>query len=94
MECGVKNPEALLSSSLREQIASCWQLMSLNEHELDQVAKLVGRNSQECYRLSKNASQLEELSKQLLKIERTLPSSPPSTVREGRYHLLLWNLLN
>lgn len=88
MECGVKNPEALLSSSLREQIASCWQLMSLNEHELDQVAKLVGRSSQECYSLSKNPSQLEEVSKQLLKIDRTLPSSPPSTVRDGEYYLL------
>ncbi|XP_051260852.1 M-phase phosphoprotein 8 isoform X3 [Dicentrarchus labrax] len=83
MECGVKNPEALLSSSLREQIASCWQLMSLSEPELDQVAKLVGRNSQECYRLSKNASELEEVSKQLLKIDRTLPSSQPSTARDG-----------
>lgn len=83
MECGVKNPEALLSSSLREQIASCWQLMSLNEHELDQVAKLVGRSSEECYMLSKNASQLEEVSKQLLKIDRTLPSSPPSTAIDG-----------
>ncbi|XP_040004083.1 M-phase phosphoprotein 8 isoform X2 [Xiphias gladius] len=83
MECGVKNPEALLSSSLREQIASCWQLMSLNECELDQVAKLVGQSSQECYRLSKNASQLEEVSKQLLKMDRTLPSSSPSTARDG-----------
>ncbi|XP_023259042.1 M-phase phosphoprotein 8 isoform X1 [Seriola lalandi dorsalis] len=83
MECGVKNPEALLSSSLREQIASYWQLMSLSEHELDQVAKLVGQSSQECYNLSKNASQLEEVSKQLLKMDRTLPSSPPITATDG-----------
>ncbi|XP_022074150.2 M-phase phosphoprotein 8 isoform X2 [Acanthochromis polyacanthus] len=83
MECGVKNPEALLSSSLREQIASCWQLMSLSESELDQVATLVGRSSQECYRLSKNASQLEEMSKELLKMDRTLPSAPPSTATDG-----------
>nr|XP_046259470.1 M-phase phosphoprotein 8 isoform X3 [Scatophagus argus] len=83
MECGVKNPDALLSSSLREQIASCWQLMSLSEQELDQVAKLVGRSSQDCYRLSKNASELEEVSKQLLKMDRTLPSSPSSTARDG-----------
>lgn len=85
IECGVKNPEALLSSSLREQIASCWQLMSLSGHELDQVAKLVGRSSQDCHRLSKNASQLEEVSKQLLKMDRTLPLSPPSTARDGDY---------
>ncbi|XP_034417095.1 M-phase phosphoprotein 8 isoform X2 [Cyclopterus lumpus] len=83
MECGVKNPDALLSSSLREQIASCWQLMSLSEVEVDQVAKLLGRSSQECYVLSKNASQLEEVSKELLKMDRTLPSSPPSTARDG-----------
>ncbi|XP_040912899.1 M-phase phosphoprotein 8 isoform X2 [Toxotes jaculatrix] len=83
MECGVKNPEALLSSSLREQIACCWQLMSLGEPELDQVAKLVGQSSQECYRLSKNASQLEEVSKQLLKMDRTLPSSPPNFAGDG-----------
>ncbi|XP_041806713.1 M-phase phosphoprotein 8 isoform X1 [Chelmon rostratus] len=83
MECGVKNPEALLSSSLREQIASCWQLMSLSELELDQVAKLVEKSSQECYRLSGNASQLEEVSKQLLKMDRTLPSNLPSTATDG-----------
>lgn len=92
MECGVKNPEALLSSSLREQIAICWQLMSLSECELDQVAKLVGRCSQECYRLSKNPSQLEEVCKQLLKIDRTLPTNPSSTARDGEDHLCLYIL--
>ncbi|XP_029314357.1 M-phase phosphoprotein 8 isoform X2 [Cottoperca gobio] len=88
MECGVKNPEALLSSSLREQIAICWQLMSLSEHEVDQVSKLLGRSSQECYRLSNNASQLEEVCKQLLKMDQTLPSSPPSTARDASEFLL------
>nr|XP_040057946.1 M-phase phosphoprotein 8 isoform X2 [Gasterosteus aculeatus aculeatus] len=83
MECGVKNPEALLSSSLREQIASCWQLMSLSEVEVDQVAKVLGRSSQEFFRLSKNASELEEVSKQLLKLDRTLPSSPSSAAVDG-----------
>ncbi|XP_029386011.1 M-phase phosphoprotein 8 isoform X2 [Echeneis naucrates] len=83
MECGVKHPEALLSSSLREQIASCWQLMSLNEQELDQVAKLVGQSSQECYKIPRNASQLEQVSKQLLEMERTLPSSPHMTATDG-----------
>ncbi|XP_042351215.1 uncharacterized protein LOC121949557 [Plectropomus leopardus] len=83
MECGVKNPEALLSSSLREQIASCWQLMSLNEQEIEKVATLLGKSSEECYRLLKNASELEEVSKHILKMERTLPSSPPSTAKDG-----------
>ncbi|XP_026231964.1 M-phase phosphoprotein 8 isoform X2 [Anabas testudineus] len=83
MECGVRNPEALLSSSLREQIAICWQLMSLSECDLDQVAKLVGISSQECYQLSKNSSQLEEVCKQLLKMDRTLPTNPSNTTRNG-----------
>ncbi|XP_058470675.1 M-phase phosphoprotein 8 isoform X2 [Solea solea] len=83
VECGVKNPDTLLSSSIREQVATCWQLLSLNECELDQVAQLVGLNSQECYRLSENASQLEELSKELIKMEPTLPSSSPTTSNDG-----------
>lgn len=85
IECGVKNPEALLSASLREQIACCWQLMSLGERELDQVAELVGRSSQDCYRLSHNPLQLEEVSKRLLKMDRTVPTSPTSTARDGNY---------
>lgn len=89
MECGVKNPEALLSSSLREQIAICWQLMSLSECELDQVAKLVGRCSQDCYRLSRNPSQLEEVCKQLLKIDRMLPTNPSSAARDGEDYLFI-----
>ncbi|KAM4731455.1 M-phase phosphoprotein 8 isoform 2-T2 [Anableps anableps] len=83
VECGVKNPEVLLSSSVREQIATCWQLMSLSEQELDQVANLVGRSSQECYRLSQNATLLEEISKELLKMDRTLPASRSSTTKDG-----------
>lgn len=92
IECGVKNPEALLSASLREQIACCWQLMSLSERELDQVAELVGRSSQDCYRLSHNPSQLEDVSKRLLKMDRTVPTSPTSTTRDGDY-FALWVLI-
>lgn len=87
MECEVKNPEALLCSSLRERIASCWQLMSLSECELDRVSKMVGRTSKDCYTLSKDATQLEEVSKQLLKMGRTLSSSLLGTARDGE-HLL------
>lgn len=85
IECGVKNPEALLSASLREQIACCWQLMSLGERELDQVAELVGRSRQDCYRLSHNPLQLEEVSKRLLKMDRTGPTSLTSTSKDGNY---------
>ncbi|XP_056908605.1 M-phase phosphoprotein 8 isoform X3 [Takifugu flavidus] len=83
MECGVKNPEALLSSCLREQIACCWQLMSLSEHESQQVASLLGISGEDCCRLSEHTSQLEEISQQLLKLDRTLSASPPTTVRDG-----------
>lgn len=87
MECGVKNPEALLSSCLREQIACCWQLMSLSEHESKQVASLLGISGEDCGRLSQHTSQLEEISQQLLKLDRTLSASPPTSVRDGDYSL-------
>ncbi|XP_012735507.2 M-phase phosphoprotein 8 isoform X1 [Fundulus heteroclitus] len=83
VECGVRNPEALLSSSVREQIATSWQLMSLSERELDQVAGMVEKSSEECYRLSQNATLLEEISKELLKMDKTLPTSRPSTTKDG-----------
>ncbi|XP_047225981.1 M-phase phosphoprotein 8 isoform X2 [Girardinichthys multiradiatus] len=83
VECGVKNPEALLSSSVREQIATCWQLMSISEQELDKVAKMVGRSSEECHRLSQTGALLEEISKDLMKMNRTLPTSRPSTKKDG-----------
>ncbi|XP_023806626.1 M-phase phosphoprotein 8 isoform X3 [Oryzias latipes] len=83
MECDVKNPEALLSSSLRDQVATCWQLMSLRQSELDDISKIVGRSGQECHMLSQSISQLEELSKQLLKMDRTRPSSQANTTKEG-----------
>ncbi|XP_014900525.1 M-phase phosphoprotein 8 isoform X1 [Poecilia latipinna] len=83
VECGVKNSEALLSSSGREQISTCWQLMSLTEQELDQVAKMLGRSSQECHSLSQNATLLEEISKELLKMDKTMPTSRSSTTKDG-----------
>ncbi|XP_054643999.1 M-phase phosphoprotein 8 isoform X2 [Dunckerocampus dactyliophorus] len=83
VECGVKNPEALLSPSLREQIANCWQLMSLSERELDQVAKLLRKSSQECHTVAKNASQLEEASKQLLHLDRTRLAVSDNTSSTG-----------
>uniref|UniRef100_A0A3P9KK52 Chromo domain-containing protein n=1 Tax=Oryzias latipes TaxID=8090 RepID=A0A3P9KK52_ORYLA len=96
MECDVKNPEALLSSSLRDQVATCWQLMSLRQSELDDISKIVGRSGQECHMLSQSISQLEELSKQLLKMDRTRPSSQANTTKEGKYildHLGLFTLV-
>lgn len=84
VECGVKNPEALLSSCLREQIACCWQLLSLDQRDSEQVASLVGLSGEGCRRLSEQASQLEEISKRLLKLDRPPSASPPTTAREGK----------
>ncbi|KAK0144745.1 M-phase phosphoprotein 8 [Merluccius polli] len=78
-ECGVENPDAILSATLRDQVSSYWQLMSLKEHELDKIAKLLDRSSQECSKLPENPSLLEEMSKQLLKMDRTLYFSPAET---------------
>ncbi|XP_061697283.1 uncharacterized protein LOC133512056 [Syngnathoides biaculeatus] len=83
VECGVKNPEALLSPALREQIACCWQLMSLSQGELDQVARLLGKTIQECYALSKNSLHLEEASKHLLQLDRMRPTIPANTASNG-----------
>lgn len=83
VECGVVNPEALLWPSLREQIASKWQLLSLCESEPSQVARLLGKRSQECYELSKNATLLEEASRQLLKMDQMLPSCISGSAKEG-----------
>ncbi|KAJ4933591.1 hypothetical protein JOQ06_030417 [Pogonophryne albipinna] len=59
------------------------RLMSLSEHEVDQVSKMLGISCQESYSLSRNALLLEEMSQQLLKMDRTLPSSPPTNARDG-----------
>lgn len=89
MECGVKNPEALLSSCLREQIACYWQLMSLGEQESKRVASLLGIPPEDCCRLWERAPQLEEVSRQLLGLDRTPAASPPTTARDGNLHFAL-----
>ncbi|XP_059896821.1 M-phase phosphoprotein 8 isoform X2 [Gadus macrocephalus] len=81
-ECGVVNPDAILSATLRDQVASYWQLMSLKEQELNKIAKLLDRSNEECTKLQENPSLLEEMSKQLLKLDRTLyfrPNPNPET---------------
>ena len=75
-ECGVANPDAILSATLRDQVASYWQVMSLQEQELNKIAKLLDRSNQECTKLQENPSMLEEISKQLLKLDRTLYFRP------------------
>lgn len=83
VECGVVNPEALLCPSLREQIASSWQLLSLCQSELCQVSKLLGRSIQECSQFSENATLLEEASEELLKMNRDQLSSPAGSTTDG-----------
>ncbi|XP_028291800.1 M-phase phosphoprotein 8 isoform X1 [Gouania willdenowi] len=83
MECGVKNPEALLSSTPRELISSIWQLMSLCECELDRVAELVGKSCQECYTLPTNASLLKEVNDILVKMDLLPSSNSPRSTKDG-----------
>ncbi|XP_072300268.1 M-phase phosphoprotein 8 isoform X2 [Eucyclogobius newberryi] len=83
IECGVLNPEALLCPSLRQQIASSWQLLSLCESDLDTVSKLMERGSQECSQLSQNTTLFETVSKQLLQMNRILPTSTTGSPKDG-----------
>ncbi|CAL9689816.1 unnamed protein product [Knipowitschia caucasica] len=83
VECGVVNPEALLCPSLRQQVASGWQLLSLCESDLDRVSQLMGRCSQECSQLSQNTSLLEELTKQLLQMNQTPSLVSMASPKEG-----------
>uniref|UniRef100_A0A8C6UCR7 Chromo domain-containing protein n=1 Tax=Neogobius melanostomus TaxID=47308 RepID=A0A8C6UCR7_9GOBI len=83
VECGVVNTEALFCPSLRQQIASSWQLLSICQSELGQVSKMLGRSVQECSQFSQNATVLEEFSKQLLQMNPGLPSSTTGSPKQG-----------
>lgn len=85
-------PDILSSSKLRKLIASHWQLLSLNDRELDQVSKLVGWDREECYRLVESPSQLEDLSRMVVALDRnsgpnhadvSFPVSAPSPRKRG-----------
>ncbi|XP_036814928.1 uncharacterized protein LOC110501685 isoform X1 [Oncorhynchus mykiss] len=72
-ECDAKNPESLIHATVRKEVAIHCQILNLNESELDQVAKLLGHDTQvhkEYYRLSENAAHLAEISKLLLAMDQ------------------------
>ncbi|XP_055727832.1 uncharacterized protein LOC129816889 isoform X3 [Salvelinus fontinalis] len=71
--CNAKNPESLIHATVRKEVAIHCQILNLNESELDQVAKLLGHDTQvhkEYYRLSENAGHLAEISKLLLAMDQ------------------------
>ncbi|XP_014020241.2 uncharacterized protein isoform X2 [Salmo salar] len=71
--CNAKNPESLIHATVRKEVAIHCQILNLNESELDQVAKLLGHDTQvhkEYYRLSENAAHLAEISKLLLAMDQ------------------------
>ncbi|XP_041739272.2 uncharacterized protein LOC121571704 isoform X2 [Coregonus clupeaformis] len=71
--CDAKNPESLIHATVRKEVAIHCQVLNLNESELDQVAKLLGHDTQvhkEYYRLSENAAHLAEISKLLLAMDQ------------------------
>ncbi|KAJ4922017.1 hypothetical protein JOQ06_004036 [Pogonophryne albipinna] len=70
--CDAKHPETLTSTQLRKQIATLIQIMNLQDHEMEQVAKFMGhdiRVHREYYRLTENTMQLAKMSKLLMAIE-------------------------
>ncbi|XP_055727828.1 uncharacterized protein LOC129816888 isoform X1 [Salvelinus fontinalis] len=72
-ECDAMNPESLIHATVRKEVAIHCQILNLNESELDQVAKLLGHDTQvhkEYYRLSENAGHLAEISKLLLAMDQ------------------------
>ncbi|XP_020317697.2 uncharacterized protein LOC109871285 isoform X2 [Oncorhynchus kisutch] len=82
--CNAKNPESLIHATVRKEVAIHCQILNLNESELDQVAKLLGHDTQvhkEYYRLSENAAHLAEISKLLLAMDQ-LPVVIPGPSEE------------
>ncbi|XP_028969448.2 uncharacterized protein LOC114828792 [Esox lucius] len=72
-ECDANNPESLIHTTVRKEVAIHCQILNLNESELDQVAKLLGHDTQvhkEYYRLAENAAHLAEISKLLLAMDQ------------------------
>ncbi|KAJ8013063.1 hypothetical protein DPEC_G00049410 [Dallia pectoralis] len=91
-ECDANNPESLIHSTVRKDVAIHCQILSLSDSELDQVAKLLGHDTQvhkEYYRLSENAAHLAEISKLLLAMDQVqvvIPCpSEENVVAHGRY---------
>ncbi|CAM4572114.1 unnamed protein product [Leuciscus chuanchicus] len=85
-ECGAQNPELLRSTLLRKHVATLSQVLNLKNHELDQVADVLGhdiRVHREYYRLPEATTQLAKISKLLLAMEKgSLRSLQGKTLEE------------
>ncbi|XP_040909011.1 uncharacterized protein LOC121191726 isoform X2 [Toxotes jaculatrix] len=71
--CGAKNPEHLRSVHLRKHIARVFQILNLENDELDHLAKLLGhdiRADRDYYRLPEAAVEIAKISKLLLAMEK------------------------
>jgi integrase len=67
-ECGASNPSLLTSTKLRKQLATLSQVLGLNEHGQDALAKFMGhdiRVHRSFYELPENTIQLARISKVL-----------------------------
>ena len=68
LECGASNPTVLTSTKLRKQLATLSQVLGLNEHGQDALAKFMGhdiRVHRSYYELPENTMQLARMSKVL-----------------------------
>ena len=66
LECGASNPSLLTSTKLRKQLATLSQVLGLNEHGQDALAKFMGhdiRVHRSYYELPENTMQLARMSK-------------------------------
>ncbi|XP_075962356.1 uncharacterized protein LOC142965335 isoform X3 [Anarhichas minor] len=71
--CRAKNPEHFRSVHLRKHIARVFQILNLENDELDHLAKLLGhdiRADRDYYRLPEAAVELAKISKLLLAMEK------------------------
>jgi len=72
-DCGAEKPELITSVGLRKHVATISQLLNLQGHELDLLAKFMGhdiRVHREYYRLPEDTMMVAKLSKVLMLMER------------------------
>lgn len=68
----IKNPDAITSTKLRKYIATITQVLSLEEKELDWLARHLGhdiRTHREYYRLHESTIEIAKISKLLLAVD-------------------------
>ncbi|XP_066532045.1 uncharacterized protein [Hoplias malabaricus] len=74
LKCGVKNPESLNSPQAQKCVPLVFQILSLDDHEMQHVAELLCDNRFNCQKLRQNPSDLVEVVKVLHKMDqRTKP---------------------